>query len=96
MQLLIDAQTMGYKATATMEDLESAIKEDVNIDLENEVGSDTSRSQSIEEDTVNFWPQKKEEFVLENGFYIAQVDNVRDNKIWVSYLKPKKDNEITH
>lgn len=53
MQLLIDAQTMGYKATATMEDLESAIKEDVDIDLENEVGSDTSRSQSIEEDTVN-------------------------------------------
>ena len=44
---------MGYKATATMEDLESAIKEDVDIDLENEVGSDTSRSQSIEEDTVS-------------------------------------------
>ena len=93
-----------------MEDLESAIKEDVDIDLENEVGSDTSRSQSIEEDTVSsaakesiilpekqiFWPQKKEEFVLEDGFYIAQVDSVQDNKIWVSYLKPKQDNEITH
>ena len=46
-----------------------------------------------------YWPPKKEEFVsilLENGFYIAQVDNVWDNKIWKSYLKPKQDNERTH
>ena len=31
------------------------------------------------------WPPKKEKFVsilLEDGFYIAQVDNVWDNKIW--------------
>ena len=109
LQLLIYVQIMGYKATATMEDLESAIKEDVDIDLENEVGSDTSRSQSIEEDTVSsaakeniilpenhILAQKKEEFVLEGGFYIAQVDSVQDNKIWVSYLKPKQDNERTH
>ena len=54
LQLLIDAQTMGCKATATMEDLESAVKdlesavkEAVDIDLDNEVGSDTSRFQSI-------------------------------------------------
>ena len=46
-----------------------------------------------------YWPPKKEEFVsilLEDGFYIAQVDNVWDNKIWKSYLKPKQDNERTH
>ena len=46
-----------------------------------------------------YWLPKKVEFVsilLEDGFYIAQVDSVQDNKIWVSYLKPKQDNEITH
>ena len=110
LQLLIYVQIMGYKATATMEDLESAIKEDVDIDLESEVGSDASRSRSIEEDTVssaakesiilpgktNFWPPKKEfvSILLEDGFYIAQVNNVRDNKIYVSYLKPKQDNGL--
>ena len=48
LQLLIDALTMGCKAAATMEDLDLAVQEAVDIDLENEVGSDTSRSQSIE------------------------------------------------
>ena len=44
-----------------------------------------------------YWLQKKEELVsilFEDGF--AQVGNVRNNKIWVSYLKQKQDNERTH
>ena len=69
LQLLIDAQTMGCEATATMEDLESAVKEDVDIDLENEVGSDTSRSQSIEEDTVS--SAAKENIILPENHILA-------------------------
>ena len=114
LQLLIEAQTMGCKASATMEDLESAVIQTAGINLETNVEAHDT-FQIAQEDTVSsvvanesvghfgasssFWPPKPEEYVsilLEDGFYIAQVNDVREDKIWISYLKPKNDKVRTH
>ena len=123
LELLLESQSIGFTANATMEDLESAVMYESNAD-ENEPGNmqpataaatvinesvvpiaideiaeadTTTTSERVEHATLSsFWPPIETEFVcalLEDGFYIGQVDKVREDQLHLIYLVPKSSDD---
>ena len=116
LELLLESQSIGFTANATMDDLESAVMyDDNNADeneqatlqtvkaeaaeiYESEVANEIPKadaattSEVVEQVISSFWPPKEAEFVcalLEDGFYIGQVDKVKDEQLYLIYLVPK-------
>ena len=119
LELLLESQSIGFNASATMDDLENAVMyervPDESIDeleitpsdkvqsfitknVDKPTEAETSSSSDPIDNTAlsSFWPPKKDEFVcalLEDGFYIGQVDQIRDDQLHLSYLMPKSFND---